>query len=92
MSRVTLQLRLKRDEGSLVRLLGLVRRKRFEVVQLHADLSPDGDYLAVRMALETSRPGSSLVAHIEKLIEASHVEVVEPGENGRELRAARVAS
>lgn len=87
-----LQLRLKREEGSLVRLLGLVRRKRFDVVQLHADLLPDGDHLAVRMTLETSRPGSSLVAHIEKLIEASQVEVIEPGENDRELRAARVAS
>ncbi|HWG58596.1 MAG TPA: ACT domain-containing protein [Candidatus Acidoferrales bacterium] len=92
MSSVTLRLRLKREEGSLVRVLGLVRRKRFEVVQLRAELAPEGDYLAVRMTLETAREGSAIAAHIEKLLDASHVEVIEAEETDRELRAARVAS
>lgn len=92
MTTLSLQLRLKREEGALVRLLGLVRRKRFDIVRLHAELAPGGDHLAVQMTVQTSRPGTSLVAHIEKLVDASHVEVIEPEENDRELRAAQVAS
>ncbi|HUJ32531.1 MAG TPA: ACT domain-containing protein [Candidatus Acidoferrum sp.] len=88
MNTLTLRLQVKNDEGALVRILGTTRRRRFDLVSLKADCSPDGSFLEVRMTVQADRPESTLVRHLEKLMDVSQVEVVKPGEGEEGVRAA----
>jgi acetolactate synthase regulatory subunit len=79
MSATTYQIRLKHAEGSLVRLLGLARRRRFDVTHLIAHPSPDGDFLDVQMTVESDRSESVLARQIENLLDVTHVSIANDG-------------
>ena len=89
MNKLTLQLRVKQSEGALVRILGVTRRRRFDLLHLTADTSEDGHFLDVQMTVQADRAENTLVRQIEKLEDVSQVEVVEPGDVAGENRAAR---
>ena len=89
MNKFTLQLRVKQSEGALVRILGVTRRRRFDLLHLTADTTEDGHFLDVQMTVQADRAENTLVRQIEKLEDVSQVEVVEPNEGSGERRAAR---
>jgi acetolactate synthase regulatory subunit len=88
-NKFTLQLRVKQSEGALVRILGVTRRRRFDLLHLTADTSEDGHFLDVQMTVQADRAENTLVRQIEKLEDVSQVEVVEPDAIQGERRAAR---
>ena len=92
MNKFTLQLRVKQSEGALVRILGVTRRRRFDLLHLTADTTEDGHFLDVQMTVQADRAENTLVRQIEKLEDVSQVEVVEPGDTASERRAARSTS
>jgi acetolactate synthase regulatory subunit len=85
-NKFTLQLRVKQSEGALVRILGVTRRRRFDLLHLTADTSEDGHFLDVQMTVQADRAENTLVRQIEKLEDVSQVEVVEPNEAAGERR------
>jgi acetolactate synthase regulatory subunit len=87
-SLLTLKLRVKNEEGALVRVLGMTRRRRFNLVSIKADSSTDGGFFDVRMTVEAERSGPAFVRQIEKLVDVAHVEVIQSGEGDTEARAA----
>jgi acetolactate synthase regulatory subunit len=88
LSTLTLQLRLKQDEGALVRLLSVTRRRRFDVLSLKMFPSADAGFFDVQMTVRADRSGNSLVRQIEKLVDASDVQVIELTDPVAEARAA----
>ena len=89
MNKFTLQLRVKQSEGALARILGVTRRRRFDLLHLTADTTEDGHFLDVQMTVQADRAENTLVRQIEKLEDVSQVEVVEPDAIQGERRAAR---
>jgi acetolactate synthase regulatory subunit len=85
---LTLQLKLKQSEGALVRVLSVTRRRRFDLLSLKATPSSDAGFLDILMTVQADRSSSFLIRQIEKLVDVSHVEVVESGDNGFVARAA----
>jgi len=85
----TLYVRLKKAEGSLVRLLGQIGRRGYEVLGVRADLSADGKtfdvvvtfepFMPVPPALPQPRPVEVLPALVAKLVEVEKVELRAPG-------------
>ena len=92
MSLLTLRLLVRNEEGALVRVLGMTRRRRFDLVSLKADSSVDGDFLDVEMTVQAERSGPAFVRQIEKLVDVAHVEVIQSGEGDRDARAAPSAT
>jgi acetolactate synthase regulatory subunit len=88
---ITLQLRVKNEEGALERVLSMTRRRRFNLVRLTADCSEDGAFLDVRMTVEAERSAPAFVRQIEKLLDVAHVEVMAAGQDEAEARAAASA-
>lgn len=84
MSTFTYHLRVKHSEGALVRILGLTRRRRYDVVQLLAYPSPDGDFMDVQMTVRSKRSAPVLARQLEKLLDVSHVQVLD-GESSDHL-------
>lgn len=78
MNTFTLQLRVKQSEGALVRVLGVTRRRRFDLLQLTANASEDGNFLDVRMTVRADRAENTLLRQIEKLEDVSQVEILNP--------------
>ena len=76
MNALTLQLRVKNEEGALLRVLSMTRRRRFELISLNADSTADGSFLDVRMTVQAQRSAPAFVRQIEKLVDVAHVEVV----------------
>jgi acetolactate synthase regulatory subunit len=91
-SLLTLKLRVKNEEGALVRVLSMTRRRRFDLVSLKADSSVDGGFLDVRMTVRAERSGPAFVRQIEKLVDVAHVEVIKSGEGDPDVRAAGSAT
>jgi len=91
-NKFTVQLRVKQSEGALVRILGVTRRRRFDLLHLTADTTGDGHFLDIQMTVQADRAENTLVRQIEKLEDVSQVEVVEPGAAVSERRAARSTS
>ena len=89
MNKFTLQLRVKQSEGALVRILGVTRRRRFDLLHLTVDTTEDGHFLDIQMAVQADRAENTLVRQIEKLEDVSQVAVVEPDEAPAQRRAAR---
>ena len=89
MNILKLQMRVKHAEGALVRVLGVTRRRRFDLLHLTADTTEDGHFLDIQMTVQADRAENTLVRQIEKLEDVSQVEVVEPGDSAGEGRAAR---
>ena len=88
MSTLTLQLRVRNEEGALVRVLSMTRRRRFDLVSLTADSSADGAFLDVRMTVQAERSGPAFVRQIEKLVDVAHVEVIASNQAETDIRAA----
>jgi acetolactate synthase II small subunit len=70
---MTLHLTLRRAEGALVRVLGLVGRRGYEIV--HLVVRPEGEALSVSLTVEGGRPADVLARHIGKLFDVTRVEV-----------------
>ena len=87
MSLLTLKLRVKNEEGALVRVLGMTRRRRFDLVSLKADSSIDGNFLDVRMTVQAERSAPAFVRQIEKLVDVAHVEVIKSSEGDADAGA-----
>jgi acetolactate synthase regulatory subunit len=73
---LTLQLRVKNEEGALLRVLSMTRRRRFDLIRLHADSSADGRFLDVCMTVRAERSAPAFVRQIEKLVDVDHIEVL----------------
>jgi len=88
MSILTLRLRVRNEEGALVRVLGMTRRRRFDLLSLTADCSADGAFLDVSMTVQAERSAPAFVRQIEKLEDVARVEVVGSPQAESEIRAA----
>ena len=73
---INLEVRLRREERGLERLLGLVGRRGYEVTGVDASLAPCGRVLRVRLRLESERSFEQLVRHVAKLYEVAEVRVM----------------
>ena len=81
----TLHVRLKKAEGALVRLLGQIGRRGYDVLGVRAELSADRKtfdvvvdvepFMPVPPALPQPRPVEVLPALVAKLIEVEKVEL-----------------
>jgi acetolactate synthase regulatory subunit len=84
----TLVVRLKKAEGSLVRLLGQIGRRGYDVLGVRAELSADRQafdvivefvpFMPVPPAVQQARPAEVLPALVAKLIEVESVELRGP--------------
>jgi acetolactate synthase regulatory subunit len=83
-----LQLRVKHTEGALVRVLGVTRRRRFDLLHLRADATEDGNFLEVQMTVQADRAGHTLLAQLAKLEDVSEAEILEPAALERDAQAA----
>jgi len=73
--RYALVVRLRRTEGALLRLIGLVQRRGFEIVDI-ATAPADTGVWRVRLDLESARDKGPLVRQIEKLYDVVAVDAV----------------
>lgn len=81
----SLYVRLKKAEGSLVRLLGQIGRRGYDVLGVRAELSADGNtfdvvvdfkpFMPVPPAVQQARPAEVLPALVAKLVEVEKVEL-----------------
>ena len=81
----TLYVRLAKAEGSLVRLLGQIGRRGYDVLGVRAELSADRKafdvavdfvpFMPVPPAVQQARPAEVLPALVAKLIEVEKVEL-----------------
>jgi acetolactate synthase regulatory subunit len=81
----TLYVRLAKAEGSLVRLLGQIGRRGYDVLGVRAELSGDGKafdvvvefnpFMPVPPAVQQARPAEVLPALVAKLVEVEKVEL-----------------
>jgi acetolactate synthase regulatory subunit len=84
----TLHVRLKKAEGSLVRLLGQIGRRGYDVLGVRAELSADRKafdvvvefepFMPVPPAAQEARPAEVLPRLVEKLVEVETVELRSP--------------
>ncbi len=77
MNTLTLQLRVKNEEGALLRVLSMARRRRFDLINVNADTSADGRYMNVKMTVKAERSAPAFVRQIEKLIDVDRVVMVD---------------
>ena len=85
----TLNVRLKKAEGALVRLLGQIGRRGYDVLGVRAELSADKKtfevvidftpFMPVPPAVQQARPAEVLPALVAKLVEVETVELRAPG-------------
>ena len=81
----SLYVRLKKAEGSLVRLLGQIGRRGYDVLGVRAELSADATafdvvidfepFMPVPPAVQQARPAEVLPALVAKLVEVEKVEL-----------------
>ena len=81
----TLQVRLRKAEGALVRLLGQIGRRGYDVLGVTAKLSADRSafdvvvefepFMPVPPAVQEARPADVLPSLVAKLLEVEHVEL-----------------
>jgi acetolactate synthase regulatory subunit len=86
---LTLQMRVKNEEGALLRILSMTRRRRFDLISLQANSSHDRGFLDVRMTVQAERSAPAFVRQIEKLVDVAYVEVVKFGDAEADAHAAR---
>jgi acetolactate synthase regulatory subunit len=87
----TLVVRLKKAEGALVRLLGQIGRRGYDVLGVRAELSADQKtfdvavdfvpFMPVPPAVQQARPAEVLPSLVAKLVEVESVELRAPGAN-----------
>jgi acetolactate synthase regulatory subunit len=76
--RRALVVRLRRTEGALLRLLGLVQRRGFEIADI-ATAPAEAGVWRVRLELESVRDPGPLARQIEKLYDVVAVDAVGSG-------------
>lgn len=76
MATSNLSLIVRREEGVLVRVLGLVVRRGFEPVRVEAHLSAGDATLRVDMTLESERSVDTLARQLRRLYDVDGVEVL----------------
>ena len=69
----TLNVRLRRAEGALVRLLGLTERRGYPATQVSA-IPLDGTTMLVQLTVRCERPLEQLTRQLAKLYDVTHVE------------------
>jgi len=74
-----LQVRLKDVEGGIVRLLGLLRRRGYEVVELSANRSKDKKCFDLVVVIESSRSPQVLVRQMARMLEVEQVRLYDSG-------------
>lgn len=77
MNTFTLQMRVRQSEGALVRVLGVTRRRRFDLLHLTANATEDGSFLDIQMTVKADRAEHTLVRQIEKLEDVRDVEILD---------------
>ncbi|MGA7920152.1 MAG: ACT domain-containing protein [Candidatus Acidiferrales bacterium] len=77
MNTFTLQMRVRQSEGALVRVLGVTRRRRFDLLHLSANATEDGSFLDIQMTVKADRAEHTLVRQIEKLEDVHNVEILD---------------
>ncbi|MGA8034479.1 MAG: ACT domain-containing protein [Candidatus Acidiferrales bacterium] len=88
MNTFSLQIRVKRTDGGLERILSVARRRRFDVVRMSVDASDDDTYFDVELTVRGERVGLTLVRQLEKLEDVSEVEIAD---GPAELAGSRMA-
>jgi acetolactate synthase regulatory subunit len=79
--------RIRRAEGDLERLIGVFRRRGWQVTSLEARMVRDGSTMAVHATLEGDRSPDVLARQVERLVEVESVHIEEG-----EPQVARLAS
>lgn len=69
----TLQVRIRRAEGALVRLLGLAERRGYPATQVSA-IPLDPSTMLVQLTVRSDRPLEQLTRQLSKLYDVTHVE------------------
>lgn len=85
----TYHVRLKRSEGALLRMLGLVGRRGFEATELRSLATGCGRWLDVTMTLVGERPRDVLARQIDRLFDVERVAFADPSEEAAEPAPAR---
>lgn len=70
-----LQLRVKKAERSIERVLGLVGRRGYEIEKILAQPSEGSSGIDVTLTIQSDRSGEVLVRQIAKLYEVEQVEL-----------------
>ncbi len=73
------QARVKDAEGVLVRMLGLLRRRGYQVVRLTANRASDEPYFDVVIVVEGKPSPELLVRYIAKLTEVENAHLFDSG-------------
>jgi acetolactate synthase regulatory subunit len=87
-----LRMRVRHSEGALVRVLSVTRRRRFDLLHVSADATPDGAFLEVQMTVQAERAGHTLLSQLAKLEDVSEVEILEPAETERDAQVASLGA
>ncbi len=88
MNTFSLQIRVKRTDGGLERILSVARRRRFDVVRMTVNASDDDSYFDVDLTVRGERAGLTLVRQLEKLEDVTDVAIAD---SSTELAGARTA-
>ncbi len=73
--KVFMQLKLFNREGSLERVLGVVRLRGFQVTEMAAHQPGDSETLDVTLKLNGQRESENLKQQLDKLYDVEHVEM-----------------
>ena len=71
----TFEIDLDHSEGALVRVLGTVERRGFELLELSAD-KPDADSYSILLRLDSERDPDVLCRQLERLIDVRAVRLL----------------
>ena len=71
----TFEIDLDHSEGALLRVLGTVERRGFELVELNAD-KPDADSYSIRLRVDSERDPDVLCRQLERLVDVRAVRLL----------------
>ena len=71
----TFEIDLDHSEGALLRVLGTVERRGFQLMELNAD-KPDADSYSIRLTLDSERDPEVLCRQLERLVEVRAVRLL----------------
>lgn len=82
----TLRITIRRIEGAIIRIIGLVERRGFSIDSVSAIPSPCGQEMAVVIEVESERSAQVLARQVEKLFDVRAVSLQNSGEQKVLLR------
>jgi acetolactate synthase regulatory subunit len=71
----TFEIDLDHSEGALLRVLGTVERRGFELVELSAD-KPDAESYSIRLRVDSERDPDVLCRQLERLVDVRAVRLL----------------